>query len=200
MLMTLLVISANLFKIKLKYLGLPLSVKKLPRSVFMELIDKIASKLPGWKAAVINQAGRLTLVRSVLTAIPIYHLIATQCPKWVVKAIDNIRRGFVWKGRKDVKGGHCVVSWTRVCRPLCLGGLGIHNLEILGWALSLRWLWLKKTQPDKSRIWYSGTPQCGCFVLSLSLLYSGWWFYNSFLVWPLASWSMHLWSGPFSGE
>jgi hypothetical protein len=77
MLMTLLVISANLFKIKLKYLGLPLSVKKLPRSVFMELIDKIASKLPGWKAAVINQAGRLTLVRSVLTAIPIYHLIAS---------------------------------------------------------------------------------------------------------------------------
>jgi hypothetical protein len=74
---------------------------------------------------------------------------ATQCPKWVLKAIDKIRRGFLWKGTKDVKGGHCVVSWTRVCRPLCLGGLGIHNLEILGWALSLRWLWLYKTQPDK---------------------------------------------------
>jgi hypothetical protein len=30
-----------------------------------------------------------------------------------------------------------------------MGGLGIHNLEILGWALNLRWLWLKKTQPDR---------------------------------------------------
>jgi hypothetical protein len=36
-----------------------------------------------------------------------------------------------------------------VCRPLSLGGLGIHNLEVLGWALNLSWLWLKKTQPDR---------------------------------------------------
>jgi hypothetical protein len=100
------------------------------------------------QAPLINQDGRLTLVRSVLTAIPIYHLIAIQCPKWVVKAIDKTRSGFLWKGKKDVKGGHCVVGWNRVCKPLSLGGLGIHNLKILGWALNLRWLWLKKTQPD----------------------------------------------------
>jgi hypothetical protein len=139
-------------------LGFPLSVKKMPRNVFLELIDKVANKLPGWKAPLINQAGRLTLVRSffsrtlvrsVLTAIPIYHLIVIPCPKWVVKAIDKIRRGFLWKGRKDVRGGHCVVGWNKVCKPLSLGGLGIHNLEILGWALNLRWLWLKKTQPDR---------------------------------------------------
>jgi hypothetical protein len=30
-----------------------------------------------------------------------------------------------------------------------MGGLGIHNLEVLGWALNLRWLWLKKTQPER---------------------------------------------------
>jgi hypothetical protein len=132
-----------------KYLGLPLSVKKLPKNTFLELIDKIADKLPGWKSALIHTAGRLTLVKSVLAAIPIYHLIVLQCPKWVIKAIDKIRRGFLWKGRKDIKGGHCSVGWARVCRHLSLGGLGIHNLEILGWALNLRWLWLRKTQPER---------------------------------------------------
>jgi len=30
-------------------------------------------------------------------------------------------------------------------RPIDLGGLGIHNLEIMGWALQMRWLWLEKT-------------------------------------------------------
>jgi hypothetical protein len=40
-----------------KYLGLPLSIKKLPRSVFLNLIDKVADKLPGWKAALISQMG-----------------------------------------------------------------------------------------------------------------------------------------------
>lgn len=39
--------------------------------------------------------------------------------------------------------------WGRVQRPLDLGGLGILDLEILGWALRMRWLWLKKIQPDQ---------------------------------------------------
>jgi hypothetical protein len=82
----------------------------------------------------------LTLVKAILTAIPMYHLLFLLCPKWVIKAIDKIHRGFLWKGRKDIKGGHCAVGWTRVCRPLKFGGLGIHNLEILGLALNVRWL------------------------------------------------------------
>jgi hypothetical protein len=98
-------------------------------------------------------AGRATLVKSVLSAIPIYHLIALQCPKWVIKAIDKIRRGFLWKGHKDVKEG--TVLWVgrtqKVCLPFSLGGLGISNLEVMGWSFNLRWLWLKKTQIE--RLW-----------------------------------------------
>jgi hypothetical protein len=41
------------------------------------------------------------------------------------------------------------VGWQWVCRPRDLGGLGILNLEVLSWALQLRWLWMMKTQPDK---------------------------------------------------
>jgi hypothetical protein len=108
------------------------------------LVDKVADHLPGWKAALMHPAGRATLVQAVLTAVPVYHFIALQCPKWVFKAIDKIRRGFLWKGRKDIKGGHYLINWNRVCRPLEQGGLGIHNLESLGWALNMRWLWMKK--------------------------------------------------------
>ena len=56
---------------------------------------------------------------------------------------------FLWKGRKDVKGGHCLVAWPKVTRPTELGGLGISNLQQLGWALRARWLWLEKTELDK---------------------------------------------------
>lgn len=34
-------------------------------------------------------------------------------------------------------------------RPLELGGLGIINLETMGWALQMRWLWIEKTKPDR---------------------------------------------------
>jgi hypothetical protein len=94
-----------------KYLGLPLSVRKLLKSKFLLLIEKIADYLPGWKATLMHPAGRVALIRAVLTAVPIHHFIAVQCPKWVHKAIDKIIRAFLWKGHKDVKGGHCLVGW-----------------------------------------------------------------------------------------
>jgi len=70
----------------------------------------------------------------MLTAIPIYLLVASRVPKWIIRAVDKIR-SFLWKGRKEVNGGSCLVAWKKVLRPLDLGGLGIHNLEIMGWAL-----------------------------------------------------------------
>ncbi|WVZ89009.1 hypothetical protein U9M48_035473 [Paspalum notatum var. saurae] len=64
-------------------------------------------------------------------------------------AIDKVRRGFLWRGRKEAKGGHCLIAWDKVQRPKALGGLGISNLQILGWALRMRWSWLQKTDPDR---------------------------------------------------
>jgi hypothetical protein len=94
-----------------KYLGLPLSVKKLSKNDFLALIDKIVDYLPGWKATLMHPAGRAALVRVILTAVPIHHLIVVQCPKWVLKAIKKIIRAFLLKGRKDMKGGHYLVCW-----------------------------------------------------------------------------------------
>ena len=66
------------------YLGLPISDRKLRRSDLMTWIEKIANRLPGWKASLMSLAGRAVLVRFVLTVIPIYLLVAIKVPKWFI--------------------------------------------------------------------------------------------------------------------
>lgn len=134
------ILPCKLVSFPCKYLGLPLSLWRPSKTDFLELIDKISNKLPGWKATLMNQVGRAVQIKSVLTTIPIYHSISLQCPKWDLKAIDKIQRRFLWKGHKDVRGGHCLVNWNKVWRPINLGRLGIHNLEMVEWALNMRWL------------------------------------------------------------
>lgn len=132
-----------------KYLGLPLAVGRLSKADLQPIIDKVGDALPGWKASLLAKSGRLVLVKAVLMAIPLHVLIALNVPKWFIKAIDKFRRGFLWKGKAEAKGGHCPISWEQATRPLQFGGLGIHCLEKLAWALRMRWLWLQKTEPHR---------------------------------------------------
>ena len=132
-----------------KYLGLPLSLKKLTKGQIQPVIDKIADQLSGWKADLMTKAGRKVQVQFVLTAMLVYLLMAIDFPPWAIKAVDKIRRGFLWRGRKEAKGGHCLVAWGKTCQPHELGGLGISDLKRLSWALRMRWIWLKKTEPNR---------------------------------------------------
>jgi hypothetical protein len=132
-----------------KYLGLPLQIGKTRRADEQVLIDKIGAHLPGWKERLLTRAGRLALVNSVLTSVPVYHMTSFPLSKWAITRIDRIRRKFLWTRRDDPRRGHCPVSWTRVCRAKHLGGLGIKDLACFNRALRLRWLWLKWKDPTK---------------------------------------------------
>ena len=68
------------------------------KEMLLPLIDKIADYLLGWKASLMNRAGRLVLVRAVLTVAPIYLLIAMDLLKWCLKAIDKKKAGFSLEG------------------------------------------------------------------------------------------------------
>lgn len=47
-----------------------------------------------------NKIGRLTMVKAAL----IYLMIAMDLPKWIMKEIGKITRGFLWEGREQLMG------------------------------------------------------------------------------------------------
>jgi hypothetical protein len=65
-----------------RYLGLPLSLKKLTRSQVQPIVDRIADQLPGWKAELMSRAGRRVQVQFVLTGMLIYLAMAVELPPW----------------------------------------------------------------------------------------------------------------------
>jgi hypothetical protein len=71
----------------------------------------------------------------VITFIPIYLSIAMDLPAWLLQFLEKRIHAFFRKGSEAVSGGHCLVAWDQVCRPVEYGGLGVLNLKILGFAL-----------------------------------------------------------------
>jgi len=110
------------------------------------------NRLTEWKAGLLNRAGRTVLIKSTLSEIPTHTALAVNLSPWAIKCIDNISWGFLCKGAHSAKGGHCLLAWPSVCRPPELGGLGLVDLQRFGYALRLRWLWLKRT--DDTRSWH----------------------------------------------
>jgi hypothetical protein len=50
----------------IKYLGVPVSVAKLPWSALQLITDHLADKLLMWKGAMMHRKGRLMLVKTTL--------------------------------------------------------------------------------------------------------------------------------------
>jgi mannosylglycoprotein endo-beta-mannosidase len=73
------------------YLGLPLHVRQVRRVDIQPLIDKVGARLAAWKGKLLNRAGRLKLINSVLTSIPTYYLTVLKLQKWAIKKNRQVK-------------------------------------------------------------------------------------------------------------
>lgn len=145
------ILGCQLQQFPIKYLGLPLSTKKIPKAEFQSVVEAVARKLPPCHGTLMARSRRLVWIKSVLRAVPIYSMMAENLPPWARKEIDAICRKFLWVGKDASVRGRCMVAWETVCKPTDLGGLGVSDLRLTGYALQTRWLWLQKT--DSERAW-----------------------------------------------
>ena len=145
-------------KFPCNYLGLPLHIRQLRRVDIQPVIDKVANRLPTWKGSFINKAGRLKLVNSVLSSMPVYFLTVFYLKKWALKKIDKIRRALLWNGTSEANGSKCLVAWDNCKKPKANGGFGVLDLAKFSRALRLRWLWYSWVDPE--RPWVGSPVPC----------------------------------------
>jgi hypothetical protein len=125
----------SLVEFPMKYLGIHLSVTTLPKLALQPLLDHTVDRLPIWKGHLLHRYGRLTLIKSTLSVIPIYTAISVALPPWFLKALRKLVTTFLWTGMNMVQVGKCLVAWSHVQRLLHLGGLGVLDLRLFSIAL-----------------------------------------------------------------
>jgi hypothetical protein len=106
--------------------------------------------LTKWKANQLSFAGRVTLAKSVIEAIPIYPMMTNVVPRTCLEEIQKLQRSFIWGDMEDKRKYHAV-SWETICRPKYLGGLGLRKLDIMNQACILKWGW--KLQNNSNDLW-----------------------------------------------
>uniref|UniRef100_A0A803PW65 Uncharacterized protein n=1 Tax=Cannabis sativa TaxID=3483 RepID=A0A803PW65_CANSA len=135
----------------ISYLGMPLGGSPRKETFWEPVLDKCAKRLDGWKCSFLSRGGRLTLIQSVLSSLPIYYLSLFKAPKMVLKAIEKMMRDFFWEGG-DLAGGDHLVAWDEVCKPRSEGGLAIGRLELRNKGLLMKWLWRYPLEPNS--LWH----------------------------------------------
>ena len=85
------------------YLGLPLGAKHNSTRVWDGVEEKFRKRLALWKRQYISKGGRITLIQSTLSNMPIYLMSIFRMPKSVIKRLEKLRGIFVGRRKPGKK-------------------------------------------------------------------------------------------------
>lgn len=107
------------------------------------VLDKLKSKLNGYKANKISHAGRLVLIKSVLAALHVYYMSNILFSKKMLAKMNAVIRDFWWTGvqEENQKKPLYLKAWAEICKSKKEGGLGIRNLEAINKAILVNYAW-----------------------------------------------------------
>ena len=104
-----------------------------------EVIDKVRARLSKWKMNTLSIGGRITLLKSVLGSLPIFHMSIYKVPKTVLCTLESLRSHF-FNGHDSSSKKASWVKWSNVLTAKHKGGLGVASLYALNRGLMLKWV------------------------------------------------------------
>ena len=71
--------------------------RKLSNKDWKAIDDRIEKRLSGWKGKFLSVGGRLVLINSVLSSLPMLMLSFFEIPRGIFKKIEYYRSRFFWQ-------------------------------------------------------------------------------------------------------
>ena len=105
------------------------------------------SKLQGWKAKLLSQTGRTSLISSTFQSMPLYTFSCFKVPETVCNKMDALSRAFLWGHDPTDRKMH-MVSWEKICKPKRDGGLGLKKFGLMNQAMLARQYWRISQHPQ----------------------------------------------------
>jgi hypothetical protein len=122
-----------------RYLGIPMSPKRLSNRDWRVVEERFQKKLSSWKGKMLSAGGRLVLINSVLSSLPMYMMSFFKIPKGVLEKLGYYRSRFFWQCDEHKKK-YRLAKWSILHKPRSVGGMGIIDLDIQNKCLLSKWI------------------------------------------------------------
>ncbi|GKD44047.1 RNA-directed DNA polymerase, eukaryota, reverse transcriptase zinc-binding domain protein [Tanacetum coccineum] len=122
------------------YLGVKVGAPSSRSSSWEEVLSKISYRLSKWKLKSLSIGGRFTLLKSVLSSMPLYHMSIYKVPMGVLNKMESLRRNF-FNGVDNKERKISMIGWKKVLASKKKRGLGISSFFTLNRALLFKWIW-----------------------------------------------------------
>jgi hypothetical protein len=132
------------------YLGLPVGGDPRKTVLWDPVIATIKSYLESWKSRSLSFGGRVVLLNSVLSSLPVYYFSFFKAPSGTISTLETLFKSFLWGEGEGVRKVHWV-KWETVCHPKDSGGLGVKDLNAFNLAFLGKWVW--RINMDRNSFW-----------------------------------------------
>nr|GEY09899.1 RNA-directed DNA polymerase, eukaryota [Tanacetum cinerariifolium] len=98
-----LIMVCSTFSSYFHYLGVKVGASIYRINSWQDVIDKISSRLSKWKIKTLSSYGKLTLLKSIQTALPLYYMSMYKALAAILRELESIRRDFYGCDKVDRK-------------------------------------------------------------------------------------------------
>ena len=145
------ILNCKSMKAPFTYLGIEVGANPRRRSTWLKVLERIKKKLTPWKMKNLSFGGRICLLNSVISSLPLFSISFFKLPISIANEIRKLHSHFLWGGSGEGRKIHWV-CWEKVCKPKVCGGLGVKDILKFNRALLGKWRWRVLSQ-DRGLWW-----------------------------------------------